>query len=106
MSAKVTTVFYSPTAILSEKSPIQSHFHLPALYCTTRTTRTTCTTRSAPMSCLQFIQISHTAHMFSARTVPTAVLLSMKAVRALSNTIRLSLFMPCGLIRWYRGEAR
>jgi len=81
-------------------SPIQNHFHVPALYGTTRTSS------SASMSCHQLIQISHTTHMLSARTVQTAVLFSMKPVRAVSNTSRLILFMPRGLIRWYQGAAR
>ena len=109
MPAKINTVFYSPPVILSEKSPIQNHFIVSALHGTTRsrlTTRTTCTTRSVPMSCPQLIQISQTAHMLSARTVQTAVLFSMKPVRAVSNTSRLILFMPRGLIRCYHGAAR
>ena len=59
-----------------------------------------------PESCHQLIQISHTAHMFSDRTVPTAVLFSMKPDRTVSNTSRLIRFMPRGLIRYHHGAAR
>jgi hypothetical protein len=50
--------------------------------------------KQCPMSCHQLIHISHTTHTLSARTVQTAVLFSMKPVRAVSNTSRLILFMP------------
>ena len=47
---------------------------------------------------------SHT-HTLSARTPPTFVLFSTKPERAVSNTSRLIIFMPRGLIRWHHVAA-